>query len=117
MIAAMLDLKDESILLIVIERDNLERIRNADPISLESKNRGGMMPVPKHPEAFSLLIAYEDDQVELYRRVREGSASDLLRWLERGRKFIPGVDGIGFTIKKGIIYGNPAADDPQNEGN
>jgi hypothetical protein len=106
MIATMLDIDKtkESILLVVIEQDNLVRMENADPVSLESIKRGGMLPAPKYPGDLSILIAYEKDDAELYRRVREESVVDLLYWLERGRVYIEGVDGKnrGFTIRKDI---------------
>ena len=104
MIASMMDFDrtEESILVIVIERDNLERMEKADPITLESVQRGGVMPVPKYPQAFSLLIGYEKDDAELYRRVRGGSAIDLLRWLERGRVFIESIDGKANAFKIGL---------------
>lgn len=106
MIVSMLDIDktQESILVVVIEKDNLERMENADPITLESIHRGGMMPVPKYPQAFSMLIACEKDEVELYRRVREEGAVELFAWLERGRTWVEGVDGKGnsFVIRKGI---------------
>lgn len=95
MIAAMLDVNElqQSILFIVIERDNLERMKKADPITLESVSHGGLLPVPKYPQDFSILIAYEEDDDELYRRARAGNTGELIRWLERGRQFIPGLDG------------------------
>jgi hypothetical protein len=94
MIYAMLniDATKESIIIVVIEPENLRRMDRADPISIESANRGGLMKVPKYPEALSLLIAYERDD-ELYRLVRDGDLVELLRWLERGRQFIRGLDG------------------------
>jgi hypothetical protein len=95
-----IDTTKESVIIVVIEKDNLRRMREADPASLESVNRGGVMEVPKYPQALSLLIAYENDDDELYKRVRAGDMMDLLRWLERGRKFIQGEDGKenAFTI-------------------
>jgi hypothetical protein len=96
---AMLNLEEskQSILLVVIERDNLDRMKKADPITLESVNVGGLLEPPKYPEKFSMLLAYEDDDDEVYKRVR-GDRMEFLRWLERGRKFIKGVDGIEHTF-------------------
>ena len=101
MIVSMVNIDSlgESVLVVVIERDNLERMKSADPISLESVNRDGMLPVPKYPQKMSVLVGYEEDEVELYRRARETSPIDLLRWLERGRKFMDGVDGKEHSFK------------------
>lgn len=94
MIMAMVDVDQlkKSILCVVIETNNLVRMEKADPVTLESIKEGGLLPAPKYPENLSLLIAYEPDIDELYKRAREGGPK-LLAWLERGRKFIPGVDG------------------------
>ena len=87
-----LDGLQQSILLVVIERDNFDRMKKADPITLESTQAGGLLPPPSYPLNLSLLIAYEEDQDDLYRRAKK-NAAEMLKWLERGRVFIKGVDG------------------------
>ena len=82
----------ETVLFVIMETDNVKRMEKADPITLESAQRGGLLPVPKYPQNFSLLIAYETDSEELYRMAKIGGM-EMLKWLERGRKFIKGVDG------------------------
>lgn len=103
MIFSMLndDEKRESIIILVIERENLERMRRADPATLESPQRGGIMQTPKYPEQLSILVAYEGDDAELYRRIRAENLAELLRWLERGRQFDPERDGKenAFTVR------------------
>jgi hypothetical protein len=102
MVMAMLDIDErkQTVLVIVIEKDNLDRMAKADPITLESVKKGGMLPVPKYPSDFSILIAYEEDDAELYRMAKDGR--NLLYWLERGRKWKPDVDGRskGFVMPK-----------------
>lgn len=94
MITAMMNLPSmqESVLVIVIERDNLERMKTGDPATLESIHKGGVLIPPQYPQRFSVLVAYEEDDAELYRRVK-GDLGELMVWLERGRKFIEGLDG------------------------
>lgn len=87
-----LDGLQQSILLVVIEHDNFDRMKKADPITLESTQAGGLLPPPSYPLNLSLLIAYEEDQDDLYRRAKK-NAAEMLKWLERGRVFIKGVDG------------------------
>lgn len=103
MIAAMLDFDErrESVLIVVIESDNLVRMKRGDPATLESVNSGGVLPVPKYPHNLGVLIAHEEDDAELYRRAR-GNPLDFLRWLERGRRFIKGLDGTenAFSLRK-----------------
>lgn len=100
MIISMVDVdaKKQSILFVVIEKDNLDRMAKADPITLESIPEGGMLPAIKYPQNFSILIAYEPDSEELYRQGKRGGLN-LLGWLERGRKFIKGLDGKEHTFK------------------
>ena len=83
-----------SILYVIIEKDNLERMEKADPITLESVAAGGLLAPIQFPEDFSLLIAYEPNTEELYEKARRGGI-EFMRYLERGRVWKPGVDGVG----------------------
>lgn len=100
MIMTMLNIDEQkkSILFVVIETANLERMKKADPITLESPASGGILPAPKYPQDFSVVFAYEPDSDELYKMARKGGIA-LLKWLERGRKWIPGVDGPGESFR------------------
>lgn len=96
MIICAIDLPnpDRTILVMVIEKENLDRMRKGDPITLESAAMGGhVMPRIRHPENLSLLIAYEEDDVELYRMARSQDTVALLRYLERARTWKPEMDG------------------------
>jgi hypothetical protein len=94
MIAAMVnDAKAaRSILVVVIEPTNLERMRQADPVTLESRPAGGILLPPLFPMNFSVLIAYEEDTEKLQEMVKEDGYK-ALKWLERGRRFDPATDG------------------------
>ena len=96
----MIDISElrRSILVVVIEKDNLDRMEKADPITLESRPQGGMLPAPGYPHDFSILIAYEADDAALYAKAKAGGP-ELLQWLERGRVFKPGIDGKGEAFK------------------
>ena len=97
MITTHFDIVNErrSVMLIIIEKDNLERMKQADPITIEGRSLGGqIMPKVMFPENLSLLIAYEEDQDELYRVCRTKNALLILGYLERGRRWKPDVDGI-----------------------
>jgi hypothetical protein len=104
MIAAMVNIKEtfQSILIVVIEPDNLERMKTGDPATLEAITKGGILPPPMFPLNFSTLVAYEPDTAELYIKA-QGDTLEFLRWLERGRVFIKGKDGIENTkvIRRG----------------
>lgn len=87
-----------TMVLVVIERDNLERMKEADPITLESINYKGLLEVPKYPNNLNLLIAYEEDDEELYRLAQQGGML-LLKYLERGRKWREGEDGTKNAVR------------------
>jgi hypothetical protein len=95
MLVAMINISElkQSILVVVIEQENLERMKLADPITLESHLAGGMLPPPGYPLNFSVLIAHEEDSEELYKQAKIGGVG-FMRWLERGRKFNPSKDGL-----------------------
>lgn len=94
MIVAMLNdpVRRQSVFIVVIERENLDRMREADPITIESPRRGGIMPIPNYSD-LSVLIAYEEDKEQLMEMVKKHDIRGLLQHLERGRKFIEEKDG------------------------
>jgi len=98
MIAAMMNVPEtrDSILVVVIEKDNLDRMRTGDPATLESISKGGILPPPIYPLNLSMLVAYEEDETELYIKA-QGDKLKFLEWLQRGWKFIKGKDGIENT--------------------
>ena len=88
-----------SLIIIVIQPDNLERMHQHDPITLETRKAGGVLPVVKYPENLNLLIAYEEQDQELLKIVDGGSIGDLIEFLRRGYKFIRGLDGTHLAYK------------------
>jgi hypothetical protein len=100
MIAAMLNVDElmQSILVVVIESGNFRRMELGDPCTLESTNNGGVLTPPKYPLNFNVLIAYDADEKKLHEMAR-GPVMELLRYLERGRKFYKEIDGVENAIK------------------
>lgn len=76
----------ESILVIMIEPDNLHRMEQADPVTLES-GRGGFLKSVKYPDSLRVVIAYEADPGRFYEMVQQGRTADLIRDLMRGYHF------------------------------
>jgi hypothetical protein len=99
MIVAMMNIHElrRSIMVVVIESDNLRRMQLGDPCTLESVNNKGVLPGPLYPQNFNVLIAYDEDEKKLMEMAR-GPAYEFLRYLERGRKFYPGIDGVEVAL-------------------
>lgn len=95
MILIALDLPREqrTVFAVVIEKLNLERMKEGDPVTLESKAFGGVLPVPKFPANLSLLIAYLEDAKEFYEIAEKHDPRAMLEYLERHRQWHPEVDG------------------------
>jgi hypothetical protein len=112
MIVASFNIEEQrrSVLVVIIEPDNLNRMHKADPITLESILDGGVLPPPRFPNNFGILIAYEEDQPQLLAIAKSHDFGALIRYLERGRVFIPGVDGAEHTTRL-----SPWRDPPQGE--
>ena len=102
MIATVINHDDsrESIIIVVLEPDNLDRMRRADPVTLETKLSDGVLDAVKYPDRLRLLIAYEENDVELWKQARSGG---LLHYLLRGVKWLRDLDGSdkAFSITKG----------------
>jgi hypothetical protein len=99
MLATMLNIPElqQSILVLVLEQENLDRMAKADPVTLESPRLGGVCPQPLFP--LRVLVAAETDQEPLYRLAKQGDTAELLTWLQRGSTFIKGKDGAEHTRK------------------
>jgi hypothetical protein len=91
-----LDKAQRSIIVVVIESGNHRRMELGDPITLESVNNGGLLQPPRYPLNLNLLIAYDADEKKLY-EMANGDPLEFLEYLERGRKFYQGIDGIENT--------------------
>ena len=100
MILIALDLPREqrTVFAVVIEKLNLERMKEGDPVTLESKAFGGVLPVPKFPANLSLLIAYLEDAKEFYVIAEKHDPRAMLEYLERHRQWQPDVDGRDHTV-------------------
>jgi hypothetical protein len=94
MIVMQFDVPEEklSLLVVVIEPENLHRLQQADPISLESGSPGGYLKTVRYPESLKLLIAYEEEPGRLYEMIQQGRTADVIRDLMRGYRYTP-ADG------------------------
>lgn len=101
MIVIAIDLPREqrTVFAVVIEKPNLDRMKDGDPATLESKTAGGVLPIPKFPANLSLLIAYLEDAREFYALAEtRPDARTMLEYLEHRRQWHPEVDGTEHAV-------------------
>lgn len=100
LIALNIPATQQSVIAIVLEKDNLARMKEGDPVTLESVNAGGMLPVPRYPQRTSILIAYLEDTKELYEIAQKTGNNPLamLSYLEKHRQWHSEVDGKENTV-------------------
>lgn len=82
----------ESFLVVVIEKDNLSRMEQGDPITLNPKHKGGCIDFIQNPSNLRVLIAYEADSGKAYEFLQRNDRQGLINYLMRGYKFTD-VDG------------------------
>jgi len=95
LIALNIPTTQQTVIAVVLEKDNLARMQEGDPVTLESVNGGGILPVPRYPHNTSILIAYLEDTKELYDIAQKTGNNPLamLAYLEKKRQWRPEVDG------------------------
>lgn len=103
MLATMIDIDAEkaSLLICVIEPENFERMRLADPITMFPLSSGGVLATAKYPANMRMIIAYEEDVFEVHRLFKSGGTlGELIRYLERGYTWKEDRDGMknGFRL-------------------
>ena len=80
------------VLVVILEMENIERMKKADPFDMKLADLAGTLTERKLWEV-DLVIACEDDHAELLRFQKNQDIPGLMRWLERGRKILPGDYG------------------------
>jgi hypothetical protein len=83
----------ESLLVIVIEPDNLERMESADPVTLKSKQLGGLLLPVEHPDNLRVIVAFERESGRVYEFLQRQDRGGLLQYLMRGYE-LRGTDQI-----------------------
>jgi hypothetical protein len=93
LISLDVDVEQHSVIAVVIEKDNFARMQEGDPVTIESRIRGGMLAPARYPLNTSLLIAYLEDTKEFYAIAAKRDPVLLIEYLESKRQFKPEVDG------------------------
>jgi hypothetical protein len=73
-------------------------MKQADPIDINSTDRVGGLSI-ENPTNFQLIIAYEDDTTEIMKFHKARDYKGLLKYIQRGYKFDPAIDGDEYITK------------------
>jgi hypothetical protein len=87
------DETETTLIVIVLEEDNLRRMAQADPITLECGEAGGLLQPIRYPNRVRMLIAHEPDVGPIYQMMKERRDAELLEYLMRGYTFST-LDGV-----------------------
>lgn len=98
-----LNLGKRSVLVIIIEPNNFERMKLGDPLTLMPKEQGGVLDI-KNPENLEIVIAYEEDLQLLYEMAGRGDVAGVLKRISRGFRQIKGVDGVKAAAVNGTRH-------------
>jgi len=75
-----------TILVVILDRDNLDRMREGDPFDLRTIAYGDHLPLDRPIRDLDIVIAYEEDVEPLLKFKETGDLAGLWRHLERGRR-------------------------------
>lgn len=77
------------VLVIIIEKENLDRMRKADPFDIKLRTMPTVRDSPSIRD-MDIVIAYEEDLNLLIDFQKRQALGELIAWLERGRKIEKG---------------------------
>jgi len=87
-----------TIMIIIIQPDNFERMKVGDPLTFQSASLGGLLPTIAYPNRLYMVIAYEEDLSKVYELSGDGKYAELMNYLHRGYSYVSGLDGIGMMV-------------------
>jgi hypothetical protein len=87
MIAIPIQTKTDQVLFVVLEQENLVRMKLADPADLE------MQDYFSEPKNVKLVLCYEDDIPKLQALAADNNLPAMIEWLVRGRTVYDGEVG------------------------
>ena len=87
-----------TLLIVVLEEENLERMRAGDPFDVQARTINTQSVDLSQPvSSLDLVICYERDINEVYKRMH--NLPELLRYLERDRHHQPGDGTAPVSVK------------------
>ena len=80
------------VLVLIIEKENLDRMREGDPFDFQPRALGAMCPEGRVSD-LDIVVAYEEDLNPIMEFQKANDIDGLIRHLERGRRHKPGDFG------------------------
>lgn len=71
-------------LIIILEKENVDRMRAADPFDFLLRTDPRLRGIPA--DAIDLVIAYEEDREKLMELSKRGDIMAMIEYIERGRE-------------------------------
>jgi hypothetical protein len=87
MIGFPLQIGRRRILILILERENLVRLQQADPIDLKTDD---YFISQQNASGIELLIAYEGERERVIAMLKSGGVTEVVKYLERGRTVYDG---------------------------
>lgn len=78
------------VLVLVLEKENLDRMRVGDPLDFQPRVLGAKLNATISVGDLDIIIAYEEDLGPLMEFQRNNDPLGLIAYIERGRKHQPG---------------------------
>jgi hypothetical protein len=79
------------VVVLILGKENLDRMKVSDPFDIKLKtvlNSSVQLNTPA--KLVDFVIAYEEDEATIAKFTEERDIVGLVKWIERGRKIIPG---------------------------
>ncbi len=73
------------VLVLILEKENMDRMREADPFDLQLRTVPGLS-INRPIRDLDFVIAYEEDVDTIMGFKEKGDLAGLMQWIERGRK-------------------------------
>lgn len=73
------------VLLVILTKENLQRMRKGDPFDLQTRAFGQQMNLDGKIGDLDIIVAYEEDEALIMDLAKKGDLQGIIAHLERGR--------------------------------
>ena len=89
------------LLLIILTKDNLERMRKGDPFDMHTRQLAGQMNPDGKIGDLDIVVAYEEDEAAIIKLAEKNDLPAIIARIERGRVHQPGDAAPPVSLRKG----------------